>query len=112
MYEGGAAIPGLGTDRHSDASMFGLPPHRTCSQRGFLSQPRYGGAPASCVAFGVTCLDLFGPTALSPCYASPNARGLRVGKVPYSRLSWDKLLAPTRRKALHGGSESIGKDKR
>lgn len=28
--------------------------------------------------------------------------------MPHSRLTWDKLLSPTRRKAMHGGSESIG----
>ena len=27
--------------------------------------------------------------------------------MPYDRLTWDKLLTPTRRKTIHGGSESI-----
>lgn len=28
--------------------------------------------------------------------------------MPYSKLTWDKLLTPERRKTMHGGSESIG----
>lgn len=39
---------------------------------------------------------------------SIEAAGRGAGDVPDSRLTWGRLLTPTRRKTIHGGSESIG----